>query len=406
MAGLVFDESTLVNGNIFKYENRLHSKLNRFIESGPTIVTYFRQAENETTVNRGMQDINELFGNHSPIRYFKINNFPVYGFQQATPENTDEQQIEDINVEGDCIILPTTVVPKAYDCFIVNHIKMNQIFIVTNVTYDTMKQDGYYRIHYRLQSTSAATIQNIEEKLTIKTFYFDMNKIGTDSDPILSEEDSVTERQINQMVSTMIIAYRSLFYNERHNCFLYRDQETGMDWFDMCGNEFIAKYSLMNIPNDVNVIVLNNKLTDPQFPLRYNDSVYAWLELGAPKRFLRKFEFILGSSKAYLYSSFTQWNDDVLVMQPLGTNAVGSVMRSHNFFDDKQVSTFADANVEPELMNDYERLIWKFINKDSLSMSDVSPYTADSLISSVRHKDVFLYTPIIIYIIRSIIGTV
>lgn len=404
MSGLIFDESSLVNGNMFKYEGRLHSRVNRFAEGGPTFVTYYRQAENETTVDRGDRDIDQLFGDHSPLRFYKINGFPIYGFQQATPENTDEQQIEDIEVEGDSIILPTTVVPKPYDCFIVSHINMTNMFIVTNVNYDTMKQDGFYKIHYRLYSTSDATIQGIDNKQVVKTFYFDMNKIGTDIDPVISEEDKNTVDSVNTMLATMINAYRSLFYNARHNCFLYHDPESGFDWFDMCCNEFMGKHSLMNLPNSTDVIVLDDKLTDIQFPIKYNNSVYAWLELGAPKRFLRKFEFLLGSSQAYLYSSFTMWSEDVLVMQPLGTNEVGAIKHIHTFFDDKQVSTFADEDAFVDSMNDYEQLIWKFINKDSLTINDISPYTADALISSVRHRDIYLYTPIIVYIIRSILG--
>ena len=401
MAQLIFDEASMINGNIFKFEGRLQSHLNKYVENGATLVTYYSQDENSSTVDRGLRDIDELFGKHSPLRYVEINNFPIYGFGQTNPENTDEQQVEDIDVQGDAIVLPTTIVPKQYDCFIVNHIKMVQLFEVTNVSYDSMKVDGYYKIHYRLHSTSHETIQKLKDHQVNGKFYTDLNAIGTTKNPIIKEDDYITIGKIQQMVGQMINGYRALFYNERHNCFLFRAHDIGYDLFDPCGNEFMAKYSLMNYPNSNKVIVLNDKLKDQQFSIRYHNSIYNWIELGAPQRLLRKFPFLLAESNAYPYSSFERWNEPVMVMHPLATNETGIISDTRYFFDDTQFKAFMDPDHEPS--NDYEKLIWKFINRTDLTIDDISLYTADALISSVRHIDIFLYTPIIIYIIRQIL---
>ena len=402
MSGLVFDERTLMDGNIFKFEERLHSHMNRYIENGALLVTYFTQDPGSSTVDRGLQDIDELFGKHSPLRYKEIKNFPIYGFNQANPENSDDQQVEDINVNGTVIIQPTTIVPKPYDFFMVNHLKMVCLFEVTNVEFDSMKQDGFYKITYRLQSTSPETIEKLRSKV-VDTFYTELNNIGTDRNPIIQQDDYHLRLKIDQMVCTMIDNYRAMFYNQKHNCFLFRDQDTGLELFDMTGNEFIAKYSLMNYENSSKVIVLNKKINDVQLPIRYANSVYAWLELGAPARLLRKFEYMLDESTTYPLSSFSRYDDMiVLVMQPLSTREVGIITDKRDFFDDKQLLTFMDDKAEP--YNEYEKLIWKYIHKKDITIHDVSLYTADALISAVRHIDVFLYTPIIIYIIREILN--
>ena len=200
----------------------------------------------------------------------------------------------------------------------------------------------------------------------------------------------------------MISSYKALFYNDRHNCFLYRDHDTGMDWFDMCGNEFMAKHGLMNNPNANNVVMLNDKLYDTQFPIRYHNSIYNWIELGAPDYLLQKFEFSLTPSNTYPYSSFSQWNEEVMIMHPLATNEVGIGTEAESFFDNIQLNAFMDKDHEP--YNDYEKLIWKYIYKSNLELSDVSLHVADALITSVKHRDIFLYTPIIIYILREIIA--
>lgn len=400
---LIFNEDSYINDNIFKFEQRLNSPVNKYIENGAILSTFFTQHENASTVDRGIQDIDQLFGNKSPLRYNKIINFPLYGFGQANPDNTDEMQIEDINVEGDCTILPSTIVPKQSDFFQINHLKMTALFQVTSVNYDSMKPNGYYKIHYRLISTSDETIRGLQNQV-VATYHTDLNAIGTDTNPIIREDDFHYRRQVQKMVNQMITSYRALYYNKKHNCFLYHHPEMGLDWFDMCGNEFMAKYSIMNMENSGNVIVLHDKLQESQMALYYSNSVYNWIELGAPARMIRRFFFNLIYAEGYPYSSFARWEEgDIQIMQPLANQQEKINYQKYSFFDDTTLNALLDEHHEP--INEYEKLIWKFMYKpNQLTIKDVSLYTADALINSVRHLDTFLYTPIIIYIIRTILG--
>lgn len=397
--GLIFDEASMLDGNIFKFEERLHSPLNKFIDNGAMLVTYFSQDQEASTVDRGLQDIDQLFGKHAPLRYVQIMNFPVYGFQQVKPESDDSQQIEDINIEGTCIIQPSTIVPRPMDFFIIKHLKMNGIFEVTKVDFDSMKVDGFYQISYRLHSTSKTTIESIQSQVTTIAFT-DLTAIGTQRNPIIMQDDYIYRKRVNQMVATMIQSYRALFYNKKHNCFIFREPESGEDWFDSCGNEFMAKYSLMNMPNSTDVVVLNNKIQDKQAPLHYHNSIYNWIELQAPERLLQKFYFTLGDASPYPSSSFVKWGEpEIQIMYPLAVNEVGVMNQFLSYFDDAQMEAFMGP-YEPN--NEYEKLIWKFIHRTDLTIHDISLYTADALLNSIRHRDVYLYTPIIIYIIRFI----
>lgn len=397
--GLIFDEATMMDGNIFKFEQRLHSHMNKFIDNGAMLVTYFAQDEQASTADRGLQDIDQLFGKQAPLRYRQIENFPVYGFGQAKPESDDSLQIEDINVEGTCIINPSTIVPKPMDFFIVKHLKMNAIFEVIKVDFDTMKVDGFYQIQYRLHSTSKDTIEDIKSRVTEKN-YTDLNAIGSNRNPIIKEDDFVYRGKITQMVTQMILAYRALFYNPRHNCFIYRDPESGLDYFDSCANEFMAKFSLMNYENATSVIVLNNKIQDYQAPIHYHNSIFNWIEMGAPERLLQKFYFMTGDATPYPGSSFVRWGEpEIQIMYPLAVNEVGLLNQDFSYFDDSQIIAFMG---EYEPTNEFDKLIWKFIHRTDLTIHDISLYTGDTLINSLRHRDVYLYTPIIIYIIRFI----
>lgn len=400
---LIFNEESLLNGNIFKFEQRLQSHLNKYIDNGAILTTYYSQAEDATTVDRGLQDIDNLFGNHSPLRFNKIKNFPLYGFTQLNTENIDELQIEDIAVEGDAIVQPMTIVPKQMDYFEINHLKMHAIFQVVTVSYDSMKPDGFYKIHYRLITTSPETIKSIQNQV-IETFSTELNDIGSDRNPIIREDEFYYKNQVRQMVSQMIKNYRALFYNSRHNCFLFHHKQTGYDLFDMCGNEFMMKYSLINNANSGNVIVLSDKLHDSQSLRYYTNSVYNWIELGAPARLLSRFYFILSEASGYPYSSFARWDDGYIqIIQPIPNHQEDKCNRQYSFFSEDTFNGLLDDTHEP--YNEYEKLIWKFIWKpNQLSIKDVSLYTADALINSIECMDTYLYTPIIIYIIRHILG--
>ena len=402
MSSLIFNEESLLTNNIFKYEQRLQSQSNKYIENGAMLTTYYSIREDATTVDRGLRDIEQLFGHKSPLRYNKILNFPVYGFGQANPTNTDEIQIEDINVEGECVILPSTTVPNPNDFFIINHLKMDAIFQVKEVSYDSMKVEGFYKIAYRLVSTSKETLANLE-KACEETYHTDLDAIGTNKNPIVQVDDYARQGQIQKMCNMMISSYKAMFYNERHNAFLFHTHETGERWFDMCGNEFMAKHNLMNPPNSNKAVMLHNKLRDQQFPIYYNNSIYNWLENDAPLKHLQMFHFQLSPADHYRDSSFFRWNEgDIWVIQPLGTHQTGVHSQELYFFDNEQFEAFNNPKANPT--SEFDKLIHKFINKPSeISIQDISLDTADVLLSSVRHRDVFLYTPIILFIIKKIL---
>jgi len=393
----------MIDGNIFKFEKRIHSRINKYIENGALLVTYFSINENSSTVDRGLQSIDALFGSEAPLYYNKIEDFPLFGFGQTNPENTSDNNLEDISVNGTCIIIPSTIMPKPNDFFMINHVKQDVLFRITGVNYDSMKQDGFYKIEYILQTTSKETINMLMNNV-VEKYHTELSAIGAeDMNPIIKESDWIKRNKILQMMSQIILSYRALFYNDRHNCFLYHDPDSGLDWFDTCGNEFMAKHGLMNTPNSMNVIMLHDKLKDNQFPYYYNHSIYKWIELDCPKRFLSNFFFRLKDATFYRYSSFCSWGDTkIQIMIPLSKEESGINTREYSFFDDVQLNSFLDTKTKPDA-SEYDLLIWKFINQDKLTLDDVSLYLIDSLLNSNRCFDTFFYTPIIIYIIKKIL---
>lgn len=399
--GFIFDEQTYLDQNLFKYENRLKSSTSRFIAEGAVLTTYFNLAENRSTVDKGFQNIDQLFGKHSPLRFNKIKNFPLYSFTQINPANEDTLQIEDIGAEGECVLLPSTIVPHQNDFFILNHLKMKALFRISEVQFDSMKIDGYYKIKYHLYSNSNEIIELLE-KQTVNIYNTDLNAIGTEVNPIIKEDDFILRNKIKQLTIKMIESYKALFYNERHNCFLFRDNQTGLRWFDMCGAEFITKHNLMNSVNSSNVIILDDKLRDENFPIYYNNSVYNWIELGCPPSLMSQFFFTFNHACNYLVSSFARWNErdiKVIIPQKSISDSI-SIKYDYSFFDKDQINSYRN-EIEP--YSDIEKILWKFIKGSNLTIYDIPLSLADPLLLSIKHRDLFFYVPILLYIIKLVL---
>ena len=147
MAFLI-DEQKFVDDNAFKFENRLNSQVTRFLDKSPVFVTYYHVDSDETTTDGGFKDVNALWGKDSPIKYKKIENLPLYGFDSVQLNLQDTDQGLDTEYSGDAILLPNTVKPLQNDFFTVNHVKGVFLFRVTQVDYDTIRPDNFYKITY------------------------------------------------------------------------------------------------------------------------------------------------------------------------------------------------------------------------------------------------------------------
>jgi hypothetical protein len=162
----------------------------------------------------------------------------------------------------------------------------------------------------------------------------------------------------------------------------------------------------MNYDNSAGVVMLSNKIVDIQLPRMYYESIYSWIENGCPETDLQKFYYITTDCTEYIDSSFFRWgDDDIRIIKPIrltANNRLGHTDKS--YFNDLQFNLLLYKTREP-LASDYEKLIWKYVNeKDKISINDISLNLVNSLVNVYNNMDSFIFTPIIIYIIRELLG--
>ena len=221
------------------------------------------------------------------------------------------------------------------------------------------------------------------------------------------------------MMNDMIESYRAQFYDSRHNCFLFRAD--GRALFDLCGNKFMAKHGLV-IRDDShgNVILVENKCNRPDIENLYQMSPYKWIERDAPIRYLDTFKYRIVKGYNFVDSSFARYGEDVDVMIPGEAWCESSEceyyfpMDIYNILDNDIDTRCCDPHdcrhcekrhicckTAKVKTFDYVMLIHDFIHGHITSISDLSMYIGDQLFDHAIAKEVYLWTPIIIYIIRN-----
>ena len=305
MPRLVYDETSLVDQQIYKYDKFLHSRINKYTGGGRTLVTYWNINDENTTTSLGMNDAYQILGNDSPFRYDEIDNMILVSFSPLSPEEKQASttSVRNYGLNGEAFIIPGTVMPKENDFFIVKHINMNHLFRVTQVTQDGLNTDGSYKISYELFSTNPPEIEKVR-KQTVGHYIMDLQTIGgEDLTPVIGKEDHELRSRLIKMVNDMVENYVSRFYDNIHNCFILH--LNGRSLFDVCGNMFMANHGVMLDDSSNGNIVLNpNKIRDQRMDFLYQKSPYKWIERDAPLRYLESFKYHIVKGYNYPDSSF------------------------------------------------------------------------------------------------------
>lgn len=422
-SGLIYDEYSLVDQQMYKYDQFLHSRVNKYTGSGRTHVIYWNINDANTTTSLGMGTHYQILGPDSPIRYDEIDKFVLLGFSPLNPEEKQASSttVRDYGLSGEAFVIPGTIMPKENDFFVVKHLNMNHLFRVTQVTQDGLNTDGSYRISYELYTTNPQDLEKLKNQV-VGHYIMDLQTIGgEDLTPVIGKEDHELRSRLIRMVNDMIENYVSRFYDHTHNCFILH--LNGRSLFDVCGNYFMARHGIMiNDASTGNVVLDINKLKDQRLDFLYQKSPYKWIERDAPVRYLDTFKFHTVKGYNYPESSFAMYGYDVDVMVPVDPWCDSE---SCEKFFPEQVLFILDkdsdtrecspdkcrcCNQRPTCCQrfkckrfDYISIIHDFIHGKLTSIQDLSLYTGDQLFDNTDTQEIYLWSPIIIYIIKQVL---
>lgn len=392
---ILVDEKRMVENNIFEYEDKLKSPTSRFMDTTPTYVTYYHINADESTTDEGFKDVASILGHRSPLKFKKISNFPIYGMDQVVLNLQDADQGLDTEFSGDAIILPNTIKPLANDFFIIPYLHDAYIFRVTEIGYDTIMPDNFYKINYQLEYIDPEK-EDLLEKQSNESYTCVLDNIGTENKCLIETETLSKVNKVAAMYDDIATTFMTLFYDEKHNCLL-GDLGLGRTIYDPFMTEFVNRHALFNKKNDLKTVIFTEELEDKLHRLKYEKSVYKFIERQDYTR-VSNFKFTYSQGSTFHETSFYRWADSRV-----------QVLDIPSVFNDKMdiIDIFSDEFVTAIKTNGFTEskhaeLILKYVRKAEIKIGDIPLDLNEELLDLNTSLEVFFITPIIMYILKQV----
>lgn len=389
---IIYNEHQFVEENINKFEERMNSKYNRFRGNSQAYTTWFHINDEKSTVGQGTQDIEELIGEHSPLRFDKILHYPIYDLESIVLEIINDDQGLDTSYEGSITVVANTIKPFENDLFIIDHVKGPFIFRVNAVDFDTLKPNNNYKVSFMLDMIDNDKLIQLEKQV-VGTYNCLLENIGTDKICIIEENLLQKVTDIENMYSDMVQTYLSIYYNETYNS-LIGTLRSGRNVYDPLQTEFINTHELFNNPHDFQTIILSEQFTDRQRKIKYEKSIYRFIERNDVK-LINNFNYTLFLGCTNPETTFSQWHDKsvyILDIPSLIDKNNSELIISDQFIEDVRINN--------KMNNKFAQTLKKYLKNEIKTLDDIDLGLNEALIRLEDSEEMFFFTPIILYIIK------
>lgn len=271
----------MVNNTTNLLDNVLNSKFTTYLQGNgtPMFVTYYNIDDTTSTTNNGTFTPDQALGPNSPLRFNKIENFPVYGLKDLIPSIDElEGNLYDLTIDGEVVILPNTIKPNGYDYFVCYYLDSYIIFTVTNIEFSSIKSNNYYKLSISLKDINHPEYLDCLNNQTVHNYIAKLDNIGTQDRVILESQIDIEVTQLQKVRDHLIEYYIDSFYDKRYNCLILRNELLTKDFsvYDPFLTKFIIDNNILDTP--YKFIHLVNFDYRKEVDMFYNRSIYKCLE--------------------------------------------------------------------------------------------------------------------------------
>lgn len=384
--------------NINKLQKeKLKNPYYAYSKTTKSLATYYHVNQKKSTLDEGTKQPFSHVGSSSPIRYDKINNMALYGFNKPQIELELGEFGLNAPIDGDCFILPNVLdppIPNSY--FSIELIDKKLLFKVTNVTPNVIENDNViYRINYSLDS--AIKSEQIEKQVVNEYDYIDGNISNNWNHKLVDSKSARYAKQIEDWIYKLRFWYIDLFYNNKLECFLF---EHGPNYvYDEYLIEFIIRNNIIS-PNESGIYINHQTNISKTFSIDYEKTLFRMFEknrsdienyiLKAGLSFIDDIGSTL-SNRYYEYFRMVYMFDGIVFTPHI---PVLSILENDLIYH-------IETHKEKE-NSSYENIIIKYINK-TLDFKDL-----DNLdnIQPEYDKEYFYILPILIFILRKLSNSI
>lgn len=412
MAGFIFNEQAFVDDTIFKFENKLNSQYSRFLDKSPTYVTYYNISTIESTVDLGFSNIEAIIGPNSPLKFKEIKDFPVYGLDNVQFDLEDDDEGLNISYDSELIILPNTVKPLPNDFFIVNHLGKMFLFMVTTVSYDTIKSNNYYKIGYTIKSLDEDSTDKVKKQVN-EVYKCIVENIGTEDKCLILEEDFELIKRMSNVYRNIAKRYLLYFYNKKYNSLLFT-HKNGFKAYDRYLTHFVQEHSIFNERGNHNTLMLCNEDDTQDFYPEYDQSIYRIFELRKPK-YIKMYKFVC-TCVENRYSTFNLYRDYSVKSVRY---RYGDICYLHEPFleilkrgtiHEHPIQPLNDEPIDPDFSVDYHECPEDFTEMDNViigymhnkisSIRNINLEELDSLLYFDNTWEIFIKIPLLLFALK------
>lgn len=372
------------------FKNTYSNPYYPFIDKGKTVVTYFSQSNELSTLDEGNLKAYSDRGKLSPIKFNRIEKVVIYGIEKImiSLQNGDFG-VEADDITGEGTMLPG-LDPKPNDYFIIDHYKNKFLFKITDVSIGTPEVEDIYQIRYRyIKNDSDNILDNVVGNYTMI-----VSNVGTNYKAVIENHDLQFIKSLEDIMYKLKDYYCSLFFNDRVETFIV--EELFQLVYDPVLIEFIIRNKLFN-HNGLYIYTQQMHL-EKTFIIEYDKTLFKCIE----DKDIKSVENVMNN--AYLEK----------INQPMSILS----MRQEKYFRAKYVSDTSNIPKYETIMNIFdsdfvegiinnnildipdrlENIVINYMNDKTITKEDVSILNE---IDFKPTKRLFYMLPIVIFIIQN-----
>lgn len=260
----------------------LDSKFTPFLQGNgtPVLVTYYHIDNATSTANPGDGTIDKLLGDDSPIRYNKIENFPVVGLREILPTKDEiDGNLMDMSFDGEVIIFPNTIDPTPYDFLVYKFPSGESItFSVVDIEMGSVKSNCYYKLSIALKDINDNdTIDKLDKQLA-DTYTTELDNIGTQDKCIIQSTKVTKIKTINKIINYICEQYIDTFYIKKYNALIHRPVDAKYAIYDPYLTKFVIDNKILDLQSTyfINLVQYDTRY---EVSKMYNKTIYHNIEI-------------------------------------------------------------------------------------------------------------------------------
>ena len=275
MADVLRRQKDQIKKTLSSYLNSTtNSEYLKYFEGSPTYIIYYRQNNNASEKDTGLETVNSFIGTDSPKKYDKISDVQVWGVDALDVSNELMERGLSTSVSGEILFLPNTVIPYAGDYFVFDYEGLERhLFRINDVQFDKLTSQKYYRCSYSLTVMTTDEIEkNINGEYEVQSGNNNLQQ--TNGDNIVPVGESLKIEETKKLVDAIIDRYTKLFYNDDMDTFIYQSRDGNSYWCPYL-QHFVHDHKVLNrYYQDILTEIYVMDINEVDNPNVYNEEVY------------------------------------------------------------------------------------------------------------------------------------